>query len=446
MTAIALPSERRGAEAPARLSPAWFRGLVRDGHVHRDVYTDPDIFRHEMQVLFARAWIFVGHESQLRAAEDFFVARVGDQSVIVTRDPDGNPIGLYNRCPHRGAKVCMMEAGSAKRFVCPYHGWAFDHGGKLTTVPYEHGYPEALPRDLYSLTRIGGLESYRGFLFARLLEDGVPLPDFLGHMRTTIDDLVDRSPTGEVEMVGPPLRHHYRANWKMSFENLNDTLHPGFAHAASVVAAKAVEGKVGEGNLVPSLNMMKANGKPISFFENLPMVTTPYGHSYIGGHMGASYTGSTQSEYFLQLAAFHGEEKAKRVLALDRHLMLLYPSSTWHARYQTVRQVIPLAVDRTEVVGWVFRLRGAPPETFRNALEYCNGANSAASTVISDDLEIYERCQTGNRTGLMEWVPMARGIHQRAEDPDSGTRSPATSEEYIRNQFAAWAHFMGGEG
>ncbi|MFM2043470.1 MAG: hypothetical protein RLY86_2046 [Pseudomonadota bacterium] len=437
------PGTAPAADRHDRYSTDWFRGLVQGGHVHRDVYTDPEIFRLEMRHLFGRAWIAVGHESQVAEAGAFFLAQVGDQEIIVTREADGSLAGFHNRCTHRGAKLCMMGQGAVKRFVCPYHGWTFDHSGRLLTVPYETGYAPPVDRDRYSLSRVARVQSYRGFIFVNLSADGPTLRDFLGHMASSIDDLVDRAPEGAVELVGPPLRHHYRANWKMSFENLNDTLHPGFAHAASVVAAKHVEGKVGDGNLVPSLGMMKANGKPISFFENLPMVTTPYGHSYIGGHMGASYTGSTQSDYFRALAAFHGEEKAKQVLATDRHLMLLYPSSTWHARYQTLRLIVPHAVDHTEVVGFVFRLKGAPEETFRNAIEYCNGANAAASPVISDDLEIYERCQTGNRQGGMEWVPMGRGLHQRADDPETGTRSPATSEEYIRNQFAAWAHFMG---
>ena len=444
MNAIAYPAPIAGGpDAPH--SPAGLRALVRADHVHRSVYTDRRIFALEMRKLFGRAWVFVGHESQLRAPEDFFTARVGEQSILVTRGADGEVVASYNRCPHRGAKICVARAGSAKRLVCPYHGWTFDHDGRLLTVPYEPGYPEPLDREEYALARVARIDAYRGFIFANLSPDGPDLPAYLGHMATVIDDLVDRSPTGQVELVGMPLRHHFQANWKTTFENLNDVLHPGFAHAASVVAAKSVEREVGAENLVPSLNMMKANGKPISFFENLPMVTTPHGHSYIGGHMGASYGGSTQSEYFQALSAFHGEEKAREVMSVDRHLMLLYPSSTWHARYQTVRVVLPLAVDLTEVAGYVFRLVGAPPETFRNAVEYCNGANSAASHVISDDLEIYERCQVGNELGGREWIPMARGVHQGADEQGVGRRSPATSEAYIRNQFAAWAELMGAE-
>ncbi len=426
----------------AGLDPA---ALVTDTHVHRRVYTDPAIFRREMEVLFRRAWCFVGHESLIRQPGDFFLAHVGGQALIITRDREGAIRGLYNRCAHRGPKMCLQPKGSVKRFVCPYHGWAYDLDGRLVAVPHDKGY-EAAPLDdrQDGLRAVAGIDSYRGFIFVRLAEEpGPDLMTWLGHMKTSIDDLVDRSPTGEVEMLTPPLRHHYRANWKATFENLNDTVHPGFAHAASVVAARHVEDQVGGADhLVPTLGMMRANGKPISFFENSDMITTPYGHSYIGGHMGANYSGSTQDAFFKALASYHGEDKAKSVLAKDRHLMLLYPSSTWHARYQTVRIIEPIAVDRTEVIGYVFRLVGAPDETLRNAIEYCNGSTSAASPVIADDLEIYERAQTGNQTGAAEWIPMTRGAGQVREETNEFTRTPATSEAFIRNQFRAWAELM----
>jgi hypothetical protein len=143
------------------------------------------------------------------------------------------------------------------------------------------------------------------------------------------------------------------------------------------------------------------------------------------------------------LIDYHGAEKAREVLSVDRHLMLLYPSSFWHARYQTIRIIRPVRHDLTEMIGFTFKLVGAPEETHVNAIEYCTGANSAASPVISDDLEIYERCLLGNEYDSREWIPMSRGINEDRERNNSLTRTPATSEAYIRNQFAAWAEYMG---
>ena len=420
------------------------RSLVREGEVHRSVYTDPDIFTLEMERVFGRAWLYLAHDSELPEPGDYVVRHMGTQSVILTRGKDGAIETIFNRCTHRGATLCAFDKGSAPHgHQCPYHGWTFNADGTVRFVSHPTNYSGVLDPADYAIRRVR-TESYRGFVFGNLAgDDGPALLDFLGHMKSTIDDLVDRSPTGQIEVGKYQLRHYYRANWKMTFENLNDTIHPGFAHSASVVSAKAVVADVGADKVVPTVGMMLANGKPIQFFQDIDMVTTPGGHSYIGGHMGAGYTPDTADEYTRGLIAHHGEEKAREVLSLDRHLMLLYPSSFWHARYQTIRIMRPVRHDLTEMIGFTFRLVGAPEETHVNAIEYCTGANSAASPVIADDLEIYERCLLGNQYGPREWIPMSRGIREDRARDNALTRSPATSEAFIRNQFAAWSDYMG---
>ena len=47
---------------------ARIRALVRPDRVHRDVYCDPELFELEMQRLWRRAWVYVGHDSQVAAA------------------------------------------------------------------------------------------------------------------------------------------------------------------------------------------------------------------------------------------------------------------------------------------------------------------------------------------------------------------------------------------
>ncbi|PAX06781.1 aromatic ring-hydroxylating oxygenase subunit alpha [Sphingomonas lenta] len=429
--------ERIGGIGPA--------DLVRDHEVHRSVYSDPAVFRLEMRRIFGRAWIYLAHDSEVPNAGDYVVRHIGTQAVIVTRDKDGAVKVIFNRCTHRGATLCAFERGQAPGgHMCPYHGWLFAADGTLKSISHKQNYEEVLDPADWAVTRVPRVEAYRGFIFGCLDREAAPLLDFLGHMSTTIDDLVDRSPTGEVLCSPYVLKHYYRGNWKMTFENLNDTIHPGFAHAASVVSAKHVAEEVGgPEHLKPTLGMMMANGKPISFFQQLDMVTAPGGHSYIGGHMGADYTPDTQNAYHAALVARHGPEKAAKVLGLDRHLMLLYPSSTWHARYQTVRIVRPVKPDLTEVIGYTFSFPGAPEETRINAIEYCTGANSAASPVISDDLELYERMIHGNAWGDQEWIPMSRGVREDRETTNEWTRQPSTSEGYIRNQFRAWAAYMG---
>jgi len=413
--------------------------LVTPTHVHRSVYTDPAIFDLEMKRVFGRAWLYLAHDSELSAAGDYVVRHMGTQGVILTRDKAGGVQAIFNRCSHRGATLCAFQSGSAPQgHQCPYHGWTFNADGSVRFIPYDRGYADPVDAAIAHVR----LESYRGFIFGNLDRAAGPLEQFLGHMKSTIDDLVDRSPTGRIEVGKYQLRHYYRANWKMTFENLNDTIHPGFAHSASVVSARAVTRDIDRADIVPTVGMMLANGKPVQFFQDLDMVTVPGGHSYIGGHMGAEYSPDTADAYTRALIDHHGPERARDVLGVDRHLMLLYPSSFWHARYQTIRIIRPVRHDLTEMIGFTIRLVGAPEETHVNAIEYCTGANSAASPVIADDLEVYERLLLGNSYGGQEWIPMSRGLGEERETTTALSRVPATSEAFIRNQFSAWSRMM----
>src|SRR3954463_660039 len=96
--------------------------LIDAGRVHRRVYTDPDIFELEMERIFNRAWLFVGHASQVPKPGDYITTDLGRQPVIMTRHHDGSIHVLLNRCTHRGPKVVNERCGHANRLVCCYHG------------------------------------------------------------------------------------------------------------------------------------------------------------------------------------------------------------------------------------------------------------------------------------------------------------------------------------
>jgi hypothetical protein len=71
------------------LSPLDYKALVRDDRIHASLYTDPRIVEDEMERIFYRGWVFVGHDSEIPHPGDFVTRTIGTQPVIMTRDQDG---------------------------------------------------------------------------------------------------------------------------------------------------------------------------------------------------------------------------------------------------------------------------------------------------------------------------------------------------------------------
>jgi phenylpropionate dioxygenase-like ring-hydroxylating dioxygenase large terminal subunit len=117
-----------------------YRTLVKDDRVHGSVYTSPEIFDEEMENIFHRGWVYVGHDSEIPNPGDFRVRPMGRQSVIMVRDHDGQVQLLMNRCTHRANAVCQTERGNVSKFRCAYHGWTFRTNGDLLGVTYADRY------------------------------------------------------------------------------------------------------------------------------------------------------------------------------------------------------------------------------------------------------------------------------------------------------------------
>src|SRR5262245_60051649 len=127
--------------------------LVRADAVHGDVYTDPAIFREEQSQIFGRCWVYIGHESEVPTSGDYKRSLLGQQPVILCRDRQSRVHVLFNRCRHRGALVCVDDAGNADGFRCDYHGWHYRLNGDLAGVPYADAYNGDLDRTAFGLTR-----------------------------------------------------------------------------------------------------------------------------------------------------------------------------------------------------------------------------------------------------------------------------------------------------
>src|SRR5215210_4156719 len=161
--------------------PSEFLDMVNieKGLVDRKIFSDEAIYQLELERIFARAWNFMAHDSQIPNPGDFFLTYIGEDRVIVVRDKDMQPQVLIKSCRHRGNAVCRAEEGHATSFMCTYHGWTYDLKGNLVGVPgFKEVYHEELDREDWGLIKAAQVGSYKGFIFATLDAEAPSFMDF----------------------------------------------------------------------------------------------------------------------------------------------------------------------------------------------------------------------------------------------------------------------------
>jgi phenylpropionate dioxygenase-like ring-hydroxylating dioxygenase large terminal subunit len=426
--------------------------LIEPDRVHRAVYIDPDIFELEMERIWGRAWIYVGHASQVPAPGDYFATEIGREPIIMVRDGDGSIHVLSNRCAHKGAKLVSARSGNVRNFYCSYHGWSYRTDGSLVSVPLRSGYDNtcfSLEDPAFSLRHLPRVDQYRGFVFASLSGEGPDLRSFLGGAAVAFDDMIDRAPDGEVECAGSCARSIQHSNWKFFLENQLDGVHAGIVHTSSVQAATEVV-RARYGKLEPPLALKilaaQTPPDPDSIWPKLNSANFPYGHSNFLGYQEARGADHATREYEALMRERYGAERTEQILSRNYHHTVVYPCLSIMSAFQQIRVVKPLGVDRTLMEIWHFNLRGAP-EAFRaRNMAYSNIVNSPATMIGCDDYETWWRCHEGLKSQTHDWVSLHRNCGDDYQDGDVTRSRVGTSEVFQRNQYRTWVDYMTGAG
>jgi phenylpropionate dioxygenase-like ring-hydroxylating dioxygenase large terminal subunit len=199
-----------------------------EGVISREIFVDGDIYHNELKKVFARAWLFVGHESLIPSPGDFYASRMGEESVILCRDKRGEIHVFLNSCRHRGMKVCRYDQGNTSLFTCPYHSWSYTTDGKLQGVPhYRTLYDGHLDRSQWSLIEVAKMVNYKGSIWATWDSEAPDFLTYLGEARWHLDQVLDcrDGREGGSEVIGV-VKWVFPANWKFAAENfLGDTYH-----------------------------------------------------------------------------------------------------------------------------------------------------------------------------------------------------------------------------
>ncbi len=233
----------------------------RPGHsLPRAFYTDPAIFRFDIEQVYATSWIMIGFEVELPQPGSYISLKIGESPIVVIRDRAGTIRGFHNSCRHRGAQICELGKGRASKLVCPYHQWVYDLSGNLQHV---ERMDETFRYEEHSLKPIR-VETAAGAVYACLSEDA---PDF-EPFRRGIEPLLAPHDLKNAKLVHEAVLVE-KANWKLVMENAREcyhclACHPELSVAFPVMTRLKTDD---EGHRLGFEKRMTENGLPIGPVE-----------------------------------------------------------------------------------------------------------------------------------------------------------------------------------
>lgn len=342
---------------------ARIRWPAEDNKIPREIFTDGDLFRHEMDRVFTGpVWTLVGHESEVPAPGDYKTFSLGTIPVIVLRSAADTIGVLVNACAHRGTRLVEGPAGNVLRggFRCIYHMWTYDTEGRLIAVSLPDDFPADFRREDYGLPR-ARVETYRGLIFASFSDDVPPLADYLAELTDGLDVVLG---DGALRYLGT-VRVIFRTNWKLYVENIYDGYHVTALHTGFQVVRLRSHGGT---RLVPNY---ERNGHLWGMSRSTPV--------------------DELQPALRDMSLFDVRTKP----TTDHNMMVVFPSGVVTDYFDTIqlRYVLPLAVDRTQIEFVFFGRQSDTDEVLHHRVRQGPGVLGPAGAITLEDAAALERVQ-----------------------------------------------------
>ena len=406
----------------------------------RSVHVSDEILREEMQKIFSKCWIYVGHASELKKNGDFVTRKVAGRPIIFARDQKGEIRCHFNTCRHRGATVCLERAGNARRFMCVYHGWIYNNDGSMARVPGDDAYSAAFDQTQLGLKKPAKFDHYRDFWFMNLDPNAVSLRDYLGKTTDYIDLVVEQSPSAKMEILPGTHEYDVAANWKLMVENSVDDYHLPSTHSTW-------------------LNFMKNSGVKVEPPKEAGLVLPTKGYAIDLGHGhfttdNVNFRGRPVAKWIplygdeakpemeairAELVERLGPERATRLADTNRNLVIFPNLVINDGSSVTVRTFFPEGVGKMHVTAWAL----GPVEESESArarrLDAFLTFYGPGGFATPDDVEALEMVQKGLANWQDDrWSEMSRGMdHEDGEQLNS-------DEFHLRLFWRKWNRMMTG--
>jgi phenylpropionate dioxygenase-like ring-hydroxylating dioxygenase large terminal subunit len=356
-----------------------------EGRLPATVYNDEEIFQAELRRIFARNWVFVGHETEIPEPGDYAQRYVGRDPFIFVRDENGTVRVLFDSCSHHGSKLCRAEQGNSSHFRCPYHGWTFKTDGDLAGIPLKHKAFENLDPAEWGLVEAPRVENYNGLVFASLEETGPSLSAYLGDFTWYLDTHLDIA-KGGMEVVGEPHRWRADSDWKSGADNFSaDSYHTGVAHRSVFEVGFGAEEISGTAGQETQLHVTHIDSGSTSL-----RLLHPDDELYFGYPKEYVDTSSLSPEQ-VDLAAACGAATGTIFPNLSFiHLAATNDPDRELDGFLSFRQWQPVAPGQMEAWSWVLAPAAASDEYKQRAYDVALGTFSPSGNFEQDDFAVWD--------------------------------------------------------
>ncbi len=402
--------------------------------ISRRCWSDPGVYALEKAGIFARSWLFLGHESQIRAPGDFVQAYMCETPIIMARGEDGRVHAVVNSCTHRGLPVCRADHGNTRRFVCPYHNWSYTVAGELVAIPQESEVQHKPDKTLLGLKQVPRVESWRGLIFGSFDEQIISLEDYLGDMRFYLDAFFDRFPAG-IEFMGAPHRWVLNANWKLPVENqLGDVNHGAFLHSA-IIPREAQDVIEALGHSVVTTPGHGATFRLMP--EDAPVDDVAWGMEAVGSILG----GDEVQEYLREVQA-RAPQRVGRLRARMKGLTYgIYPNLSFLWSNTSFKVSHPRGPGKVEYWSWAAVPADAPDAIKKILRTNYSSFFGPAGILEQEDSEVWSQQFLGSSIDFADDRPYYYGLGLGEEQPHPdmpGLVSVTANEFYARHFFQRW--------
>jgi len=438
------------------------------GLLDRAAYRSQDIFDRELTTVFARTWLFVGHESQVPHPNDFFASRMGADHVVLTRDKAGEIHVLLNTCRHKGMRVVRYDEGNTPVFTCPYHAWSYSTDGKIAKVPgqlvgvqsYQDSYCRQLDKVQWGLVN-ARVQVYKGAVFATWDHDGPDLLEYLGDMKLYLDSLLDSQDGSEggTEVIPGVIKWRLYANWKACSENfVGDPLH-GVSHRSVEIAdigpggvsGASRHGMEAERERLPWL-MVSFEDKGHGILSTAPYEVTDANADIFPNFqnpVGPLDRPDVVDAYFRETARKRPANHAGRLsTGMYQSVGGIFPNMSFHTMFpRTIAVWHPIAPGVTEGWRWCVVDKAAPQEVKDTARHHFMRYSGPTGLTEQDDMENWSYLTEATRGPIARRFPYnyQAGLHAERTEPSlaGATVSDLKNTELsLRGFYVAWQRHL----